>query len=123
MLDNVAKMPGAKKVGRDWEISAAYHHAWTAAEHSRRCAEAWTGRPERPLPLVATDPDDEDEQATTESLRKEGIRFAQTPEYREALARKTDIVRRVWISLESQGFRMTARRRPGGARGGARLAQ
>ncbi len=84
MLEHISKMPGARKVGRDWLISAADYDAWQAAEDARRCALAAKPKPPRGvkaavLALPSNDisyPNDEAElqQRMERSLHAQGLR-------------------------------------------------
>jgi hypothetical protein len=40
MLEHIRKMPGARKVGRDWVIAPVDYEAWLRAEDARRVALA-----------------------------------------------------------------------------------
>jgi len=84
MLEHVRKMPGARKVGRDWVIAPADYEAWVRAEDSRRVALA--SKPK--LPAVG---------ATKEAPT---VSNDITPESDEA-----ELQRRIARSLQAQGLR------------------
>jgi hypothetical protein len=58
MVAHIKDMPGARKVGRDWEISASDYEAWAKAEDARRCREG--GSPYRPLATAALSNSDDE---------------------------------------------------------------
>jgi hypothetical protein len=73
MMTWVRKMPGARKVGRDWHISAEDYEAWSRAEDERRCS---TPRPPLARTGKLTSSSDEAELAhrAERSLRAQGFR-------------------------------------------------
>ncbi len=49
MLDHIRDMPGARKTGRDWEISATDFEAWKRAQDIRVVRLATARRPPKPV--------------------------------------------------------------------------
>ncbi len=61
-LRHMKTMPGARKVGRDWTISADDYDAWARAQDTARCR--------KPAPPTGTDEDLADAYLTAAGLRK-----------------------------------------------------
>jgi hypothetical protein len=74
MVDRVKDMPNARKVGRDWEISAADYEAWAAAEDARRCATRARPRSETPTVVKSEPPANDLARRAARSLDAQGFR-------------------------------------------------
>jgi len=73
MREHIKSMPGARRVGRDWEISAADYEAWATAEDARRCESAI--RPRRPARgAVVSAPATSKEAAALRAIEAAGFR-------------------------------------------------
>lgn len=79
MLDHIRLIPGAKKVGRDWEITAADWEAWKASGDMRlvRAADATPRHVRQATVTSVVDPADLQERARR-SLQAAGFRRSRT---------------------------------------------
>lgn len=74
MLEQIKAMPGARKVGRDWQILAKDYEAWAMAEDERRCRSMNRARREGPVKVQAPEPEDDLAKRAARSLDVQGFR-------------------------------------------------
>src|SRR5262245_7716428 len=48
--DWIKRIPGARRVGRDWEVPAAAYEAWASAKDAERVRQASSSAPRLPAP-------------------------------------------------------------------------